>query len=178
MDDQRRGCGARMGLSEQYITCSNCRENKHEECFGRNKGKKTGRNNWCKICMNGYSRSECNLKRRTQRRDEDWSHALMIECRSRARKAGLPFNLTEEDLDVPLLCPVLGIPLYRTRGERADNTPTVDRVINRLGYVKGNVCIISWRANRLKYDCDDPAVFEAIASYIRRTRKPKVVKSS
>jgi len=83
------------------------------------------------------------------------------------------FDLSDGDLVVPEKCPVLGIPLFRTRGKVADNTPTVDRLIGHLGYVRGNVSVISWRANCLKRDCDDPAVFEAIAAYIRRSRRPR-----
>lgn len=67
---------------------------------------------------------------------------------------GIPFDLTVEDFVIPSHCPVLGIPLsfWHERGRRPDGTPSVDRVIPSLGYVKGNVRIISERANRLKQD--------------------------
>lgn len=157
------------------LRCSRCRESKEAIHFPKNKGKKTGHGNQCKACNNAYGKTDHNLKRRIQHRDNDWSHALTIECRSRARKAGIPFNLTEADLAIPLLCPVLGIPLFRTRGKATQNTPTVDRIFGHLGYIKGNVTVISWKANRLKSNCDDPSVFEAIASYIRKSRKPKAI---
>jgi len=39
-----------------------------------------------------------------------------------------------------------------------DNSATIDRIDNGLGYVKDNVLIVSWRANRLKSDgtAEDP----------------------
>lgn len=33
-----------------------------------------------------------------------------------------------------------------------DNSPSLDKLIPDLGYVKGNVAVISWRANRFKSD--------------------------
>ena len=31
-----------------------------------------------------------------------------------------------------------------------DNSPTLDRIINKNGYVKGNIVVISYAANRCK----------------------------
>lgn len=36
--------------------------------------------------------------------------------------------------------------------QRTDNSPSLDRIDNSSGYVKGNVHIISMRANRIKSD--------------------------
>lgn len=73
---------------------------------------------------------------------------------SRARKIGIPFNLTIEDVEAPSFCPILGIPLIRNKGKRyaSPNSPTVDRFIPSIGYVKGNVQVISHRANQIKSD--------------------------
>lgn len=79
----------------------------------------------------------------------------------RANRDNLPFDLEPEDLmpdKIPDFCPVLGIPLEVTeagsvgRGMAKDNAPTLDKFIPELGYVKTNVHIISWRANKLKGD--------------------------
>lgn len=72
----------------------------------------------------------------------------IFNLRSKSRKQGWEFNLTAEDLPIPSHCPVLGIPLL-WEGSR-DNLPSVDRINNDRGYVKGNVEVISWRANWLK----------------------------
>jgi len=45
---------------------------------------------------------------------------------------------------------VLGIKLHKAVGVFAHHSPSLDRVVPNLGYVKGNVHVISWRANSLK----------------------------
>lgn len=66
----------------------------------------------------------------------------------------IPFNLTFFDIIWPTHCPILGLKLdYESlEGKRTDNSPSFDKIIPEKGYVKGNVQIISWRANRIKND--------------------------
>jgi len=73
----------------------------------------------------------------------------------RARKKGLPFNITWEDIIIPSCCPILGIPLKVNKGGRSGmfpDSPSLDRIVPELGYVKGNIRVISNRANHLKSD--------------------------
>lgn len=77
---------------------------------------------------------------------------LLRWARGRAELKGLAFNLTIEDLQIPEFCPVLGIPLKHGEGKPCDNSPTIDRIVPEIGYVTGNIIIISNRANRLKSD--------------------------
>lgn len=70
----------------------------------------------------------------------------------RSQLKNLPFDLTIEDIVVPEYCPVLGIKLefgLAGRG-RSNSAPSVDRLIPEKGYVKGNIRVISMRANWLK----------------------------
>jgi hypothetical protein len=71
-------------------------------------------------------------------------------CKARAKKLEVPFNLTAEDFDIPEFCPVLGIKIERGTKGFHDNAASVDRLRPELGYTKGNIKIISFRANRLK----------------------------
>lgn len=49
-------------------------------------------------------------------------------------------------------CPILGIELeYFAEGVQ-ENSPSFDRIDSNLGYIPGNVQVISWRANRIKND--------------------------
>jgi hypothetical protein len=59
-----------------------------------------------------------------------------------------------EDIYFPLICPVLGVKLDYSgkEGGRSEFAPSFDRLDPTLGYVRGNVVIMSWRANRLKND--------------------------
>jgi hypothetical protein len=84
---------------------------------------------------------------------ENPEKSLWVAAKSRARRQGLPFNIEVTDVVFPKVCPILGIPILSAQeGKRSDNTPSVDKIIPSKGYVKGNVMVISWRANRLKSD--------------------------
>ena len=70
-----------------------------------------------------------------------------------AKRNNIPFSIKFESIEQPKFCPVLGIELnYNWSGEhlRDDAKATIDKVIPELGYVPGNVYVISWRANKLK----------------------------
>jgi hypothetical protein len=80
---------------------------------------------------------------------------LLSHAHRRSKKANIPFDLVESDFDLPLptYCPILGIQLnYGGNGKQRadDNSATIDRIDNSLGYIKGNVLICSWKANRMK----------------------------
>lgn len=76
--------------------------------------------------------------------------AMLTNARERAEKANVPFNITINDISIPDICPVLGIPISRGIGQAHDNSPTLDRTVPELGYVVGNVEVISRRANTIK----------------------------
>lgn len=69
----------------------------------------------------------------------------------RARENGVEFELTVDDLVIPDVCPLLGIPLIRGR-HNSPNMPSLDRLDPDRGYVKGNVRVISFLANAMKRD--------------------------
>lgn len=85
----------------------------------------------------------------------------------RAGLTGTPFDLTEHDVQIPLFCPVLGMPIEQSSGRQKPNSPSLDRIVPERGYVKGNVRVISSRANTLKRDgtLDE---FRAIVAYMER----------
>lgn len=126
---------------ESELTCRGCGETKPFTEFRKRKGGviSTG----CKSCVNKkYERSPA------------LGHYNALKCR--AKRKGIPFNLTVEDLEVPEVCLVLGIPLLQW-GENGvsdikDDSPSVDRLVPEIGYVKGNIHIISQRANRIKHN--------------------------
>lgn len=73
---------------------------------------------------------------------------MLGRSRQAAKKLNLPFNLEVEDIVVPEMCPILNEPLKI--GTRY--APSIDRIIPSLGYVKGNVWVISMKANAMKTD--------------------------
>lgn len=75
---------------------------------------------------------------------------MFYHARSRARKNNLPFNIEISDVIIPKKCPLLGIELSGSKSGQNPNNPSLDKIIPKLGYVKGNVHVISHRANTLK----------------------------
>jgi hypothetical protein len=101
---------------------------------------------------------------------EGWSRQTLRNCINKARRLGHESDLTLDDLTIPAVCPALGIPLVlglqgkSTAGR--PNAPSVDRIDSTLGYVKGNVRVISLRANILKRDAT-LAELEGLVAYVR-----------
>lgn len=56
------------------------------------------------------------------------------------------------DIDFPQFCPILGLKLDYFAESMQENSPSFDRLDPTKGYIKGNVYIISQRANRIKND--------------------------
>lgn len=66
----------------------------------------------------------------------------------RALKKNVPFDLTEDDIKPPDVCPILGTAFVK-------GTPyamSIDRIDPTKGYVKDNIQIISHKANAMKQD--------------------------
>lgn len=77
---------------------------------------------------------------------------MIWAARKRAKERGLPFNITEDDIVIPNVCPYLGIELT-TSADKYGTRHTVcslDRIVPELGYVKGNIEVISHQANTMK----------------------------
>lgn len=85
-------------------------------------------------------------------RSKNISRVLLNAARRRAKKMGIPFDLAVEDIPIPKRCPVLGFPLVVNEGRSRHNSPTLDRIIPTLGYTRGNVVVVSHRANTIKSD--------------------------
>ena len=96
--------------------------------------------------------------------------SILARVKSRAKLKGIPFNMTVEDITIPKVCPILGIELTFNYGKGSghhDDSPSVDRIYPDRGYVKGNVRIISARANLLKNNAT-PQELEAVLKDLRR----------
>ena len=92
---------------------------------------------------------------------------LLYSCRVRASQKSLPFNLSVEDVIVPEICPVLGIPLVIGKNQTHCGSPTIDRVVPSKGYVRGNICVISHRANTIKNDATLQEL-EKVLKYVKK----------
>ena len=79
-------------------------------------------------------------------------YKMLERAKSRAKKNNLPFNLELNDIIIPERCPLLGIKIESTEVRNSPNNPSLDKIIPEKGYIKGNVWVISNRANTLKND--------------------------
>lgn len=91
----------------------------------------------------------------SRRQRHDWVarnqiQNLLCSARCRAKKTGVEFSITPADINIPVVCPYLGIKLNTMQGFDQDAAPSIDRIDNSFGYVPGNVEVISHRANRAK----------------------------
>lgn len=67
-----------------------------------------------------------------------------------AKATNTPFDIQMDDLDWPRHCPYLDMELNYGSDALADNVASLDKIKPELGYVKGNVQIVSLLANKMK----------------------------
>lgn len=96
---------------------------------------------------------------------------MFSNAKQRAKKRGVPFLITKEDIEKVWpsdnRCPILGTTFVVHRGLPSDDSPSLDAMVPALGYVPGNIHVISHGANILKRNVTDPAVFERLAAWMR-----------
>ena len=76
---------------------------------------------------------------------------LWLAAKKRSLSKNIEFNIEVEDIVVPKICPILNIPIEILTGSHMRGS-SLDRIDNNKGYIKGNVAVLSRRANRLKSD--------------------------
>jgi len=77
---------------------------------------------------------------------------MFRHAKNRARQGGYPFEITIDDINIPEFCPLLGVRLAANTGGVKPSSPSLDKINPELGYVPGNVWVISHRANKIKND--------------------------
>lgn len=80
------------------------------------------------------------------------SYRLWLNAKYRASKLGLPFDITPEDVVIPETCPYLDIVLTNEHGHGfpLPTNVSLDRIVPERGYVKGNIQVLSVKANTMK----------------------------
>lgn len=155
-----------------YKQCKDCGESKELTEFYRNANRTKNVNyavgymGSCKVChnikMTDYQKnlSPKEKQRRRVRQNElnkqrgscNIERRLWRSAKNRATQRKLAFDLEVTDIVIPVVCPILGIPIKSARGKTTPASPSIDRINNSRGYVKDNIVVVSWRANRLKSD--------------------------
>lgn len=132
--------------------CTKCGETKSLEAFHKNRNAKDGLVSSCILCYRKWRAENRDrlLARRKEIDKNDPRPKLLSHARLRAKAIGVEFDLSVDDITIPTVCPVLGIPIIKGDGVVCDNSPSIDRTDPHGGYTKDNVTVISFRANTLK----------------------------
>lgn len=117
-----------------------------------------------------YDCNTCNNANSKAYRTKDLERSLIIDAKVRARDYGVPFNITVEYIKSHTpkdgCCPITRQPFKRGEGKACPQSMTLDRTIPKLGYVAGNVMVVSYLANTIKHSCTDPVIFRRVAEYV------------
>ena len=140
-------------------TCVSCKIKKTPDKFSKDAQNKDGLNTYCR---------ECRSRIKMVWEKDNPQKVLLFHSKTRAKKKGLPFTLEVEDIVIPEKCPILGIKLKRGKGigGAVASSPSLDRIIPEKGYTKGNVQVISHRANQIKSDATADELM-AVAKYCK-----------
>ena len=161
--------------------CYVCNTPKDPRKFKKDKSGRDGLGNICKKChsIETYRTRRENPERisKQYRRTQRWQDAnpdfkILQAAKRRAKQHGIPFGITRKDILIPEVCPVLGIPLV-VGGSRfaTANSPSLDRIIPELGYVPGNIAVISHKANTIKSNATIEEL-EAVVAWLKKTLNP------
>lgn len=151
-------CGIRKSFSEYY----------------KDSRRKNGMQPRCKKChLNSgmkYQKTErgkgvhkkANIKYSPKQREirrANKATTMIYAAKSRAKKRGVPCTITISDIHIPAICPVFKVPF--AHGEDGKNvadmlfrpmSPSLDCIIPELGYIPGNIQVISYLANVMKHN--------------------------
>lgn len=148
--------------------CPKCESVKSTDEFGKKLNKWTS---WCLECTREYDKNRYANNRETIRKRQNDSYpkraakqiaqqkqflkdnperGLLKLARQRCKKSGVLCTITEKDILIPEFCPILGVRLEFGDMQTRDNSPSLDRINPDLGYVPGNIAVLSYRANRIK----------------------------
>jgi len=96
-------------------------------------------------------------------------YMLYHAAKGRAKRRKIPFTIERSDVVIPLTCPILGIPIqhHAGRGSLRGDSPSLERLYPSDGYVRGNVIVISHKANRMKGE-SSPEELIALGEKFRR----------
>lgn len=161
--------------------CSKCGQVKDASEFSVRADRPAGLYSCCKSCKN-RSRSEQYRERRQKDPLNLWVVLAYGWSKSRAKTKGLPHALTHAEIDnalaaAHLKCCYCDTPFNFQRNiqTRADS-PTLDRIIPSLGYIKENVVVCCYRCNQTKNDAS-PAELSRLAARVSDLVKTRNLES-
>jgi hypothetical protein len=150
------------------LTCSKCKQEKPTtEYYADPKAKrgfqyqcksccKVTRNNYCERNYERYYQNQTDSRNKFQGRMKE----CFFNARSRAKRKGMEFNLSCDDLIVVWdrqngKCAITGIEMQLIQASRKKANParvSVDRIDSNKGYTIDNIQMVCWVVNQMKGD--------------------------
>src|SRR5208337_250712 len=102
---------------------------------------------------------------------------MLSRAQTRAKQSNLPFSIKLPDLfevwPKDNCCPIFKTPFRQAKAYLGalPESPSLDRILPQFGYVKGNIAVISARANRIKSSETDPLGLRAVADWFEEQLK-------
>ena len=88
-----------------------------------------------------------------------------------SKEKNIIFNINEKDIEElwpeDNKCPALGVDFILGVKGGSDHSPSLDRIVPKLGYVKGNLQIISFLANKIMNNATPEQVIQ-VGEYFKR----------
>lgn len=147
-------------METEIKECTTCKTLKPLSSYSTYKTKYSfGYRSDCRLCINAYQKQYKVLnkdilkKKSINSYEVDKERHMWHAAKKRAKQKGLDFSIEVSDINIPKVCPILEIPLIRNnRGTKCGDSPSLDRIDTTKGYIKGNVWVISHRANTAKWN--------------------------
>lgn len=148
--------------------CAGCAYEKYKEVgagFVSQESRKKTNDKW------NSSEKAAEAKARWRQKDpkRSWAVYAVGGAKQRAHKAGVSFDLSNDYVRsiIPDTCPIFNTPFIFIGGKKMRlDSPTLDRIKPELGYVKGNVAVISAKANAIKSSATADEI-QAVADWLR-----------
>lgn len=143
-------CGVELDANNHHQSQVNNYIYKCNECLRREK-REWARDNVDKKLSNDRS-TRYKLKLKSSNPIKYSCSQMRSSARKRATRLNLPFELSAGYLSsiAPATCPVFGEEIRYGGGDKSKWSASLDRIVPSLGYVEGNVQIISNLANMMK----------------------------
>lgn len=140
-------------VAERYVSTAQCTECKYVQYEGE-EGKKR----------------KATTAKKYRESDKGRIQRLLDNAKRRAKRKNIEFKIGTSDIFIPNVCPILGVKIEcGDDGGLNLSSPSLDRIDNGKGYIKGNVAVISLKANKYKSDMSISTI-RNLAEYVRKNQ--------
>jgi hypothetical protein len=121
---------------------------------------------WERRVTNDHDKRREYTRAQQEADDRNIVRYLIRIAKARAKELNVECTITPGDVVLVTRCPITLRPMNKHRGQFDRDSYTLDRVDSELGYVPGNVRVISWGANNAKRDLSLDEV-ERLLAYMK-----------